>query len=121
MADSSHASSKSSYAFEGNLVFLQAECDAQAQSTKDYEKVLEASSVRGLSGHVHPLHVRSQKAKRLSQSTSHADTLSQLSCTAVAETVAMRFTEMFLAWNGGDGIDIRRQSLHHHLVVHHPR
>ena len=25
----------------------------------------------------------------------------------------MRFTEMFLAWNGGEGIDIRRQSLHH--------
>ena len=94
-------------------MFLQAECDAKAQSTKDYEQVLKASSVPGLSGHVHPLHVRSQKAKRLSQSTSHAETLSQLSCTAVAETVAMRFTDMFLAWSGGDGIDIRRQSLHH--------
>ena len=35
VADSCHASAKSSYAFEGNLVFLQPECDAKAQSTKD--------------------------------------------------------------------------------------
>ena len=56
VADSSHASAKSSYAFEGNLVFLQPECDAKAQSTNDYDKVLAASSVPGLSGRVHPLH-----------------------------------------------------------------
>ena len=113
VADSSHASSKSSYAFEGNLVFLQAECGAKEQSTKDYEQVLRAANISGLSGRVHPLHVRSQKMKRLSQSTSHAETLSQLSCTVVAECVAMRYTEMHLAWQGGVGTDIRRYSLHH--------
>ena len=90
IADSSHASKKSSYAFEGNLVLLQPEIHAKAQSLAQHQQTLRASTVPGLSGKVHPLHVKSQKAKRLSQSTSHAETLSQLSCTAVAECVAMR-------------------------------
>ena len=63
MADSSHASAKSSYAFEGNLVFLQPEYDAKAESTKDYDKMLCASNVKGLSGRVQPLHGRSQKTR----------------------------------------------------------
>ena len=111
VADSSHASATSSYAFEGNLVFLQPECDAKPQQTKDFGEALPANNVPGLSSRVHPLHVKSQKAKRLSQSTSHAETLSQLSCTAVAECVAMRYTEIILAWSKG-GVDIRGTSLH---------
>ena len=92
VADSSHASKKSSYAFEGNLVFLQPEIWAEAQSLSEHQKTVPSGRVPGLSGKVHPLHVKSQKAKRLSQSTSHAETLSQLSVTAVAECVAMRYT-----------------------------
>ena len=110
VADSSHASAKSSYAFEGNLVFLQEECHAQPQRTSQYEKTVAASSIPGLSGRVHPLYVRSQKAKRLSQSTSHAETLSQLSCTAMAECIAMRYTEMYLAWTK-QGTDTRKSAL----------
>ena len=53
---------------------------------------------------------KSQKAKRLSQSTSHTEALSQLSVTAVAECIAMRDTEMQLSWRGS-GIDTRIDSL----------
>ena len=111
VADSSHASAKPSYASEEHLVFLQPECDAKPQQTKDFGEALPAKNVPGLSSRVHPLHVKSQKAKRLSQSTSHAETLSQLSCTAVAECVAMRYTEMIRAWSS-DGVDIRGTPLH---------
>ena len=90
VADSSHASRKSSYAFEGNLVLLQPEMWAEAQSLADHQKTLIASRVPGLSGKVHPLHVKSQQAKRLSHNTSHAESLSQMICSVVAECVAMR-------------------------------
>ena len=47
VADSSHASKKSSYAFEGNLVLLQSENDAQPQRSGDYHTVA-ASNVPGI-------------------------------------------------------------------------
>ena len=111
VADSSHARKKSSYAFEGNLVLLQPEIDARAQSTAEHQQTVHSRNVPGLSGYVHPLHVKSQKAKRLSQSTSHAETLSQLSVTAVAECVAMRYTEIHISWSG-EGCDTSAASLH---------
>ena len=111
VADSSHASKKSSYAIEGNLVLLQPEIHANAESTSEHQTTVRASQVPGISGLVHPLHVKSQKAKILSQSTSHAETLSQLSVTAVAECVAMRYTEIHLSWSG-EGVDTCAASLH---------
>ena len=45
------------------------------------------------------------------QSISHAETLSQLSVTAVAECVAMRYTEFYLQWSQV-GVDTRPTSLH---------
>ena len=111
VADSSHASKKSSYALEGNLVLLQPEINARAQSTAEHEQTVHSRNVPGLSGYVHPLHVKSQKAKRFSQSTSHAETLSQLSVTAVAECVAMRYTGMHMS-RAGEGEDTSATSLH---------
>ena len=48
VADSSHASKKSSYAFEGNLVLLQSENDAQTQRTSEHQTVVKASQVPGI-------------------------------------------------------------------------
>ena len=56
-ADSSHASKKSSYAFEGNLVLLQSENSVEPRRTSEHQSTVPASHVPGISGYVHPLHV----------------------------------------------------------------
>ena len=63
IADSSHASKKSSYAFEGNLVLLQSETSATPQCTGDYNTTVPATKVAGICAHVHPLHPKSQNVK----------------------------------------------------------
>ena len=93
------------------MVLLQPENNVEPQRTSEHQTTVPTSRVPGISGYAHPLHVKSKKAKRLSQSTSHAETLSQLSVTAVAECVAMRYTEFYLSWSE-QGCDTRPTSLH---------
>ena len=89
VADASGSSSKSSYALEGKCVLR-----------KEDSLVWPDDGVNGempgsfWNGKAHMLLHNGKKAKRVSQSTSHAESLAHLSVSMDCELLAMRFTEM---------------------------
>ena len=87
ISDSSFSTSSTSYAVEGNAVLLMPL--HKCLQTNAYTELNSAT----LSTHCHLLAAQSKKAKRVSHSTSHAESLSMYSGLQLAETVAMRYTE----------------------------
>ena len=62
--------------------------------------MLSKSQVESMSGYGHMLSVSSKRARRISHSTSHAESLAQFNGVQTAETIAMRFTEIAVDTSG---------------------
>ena len=87
ISDASFSTSSTSYAVEGNVVLL------MPQHPMLSDRKFKEFNASVLSGPCHLLVAQAKKAKRVSHSTSHAESLSMYSCLGLSETVAMRFTE----------------------------
>jgi hypothetical protein len=95
VCDSSHANKESSYAQEGVLVLLMHDKKLQVYKSDSplYYEVLDPASQ--LAGRCHILAHISHKAKRISSSTSTAETLAATIGKELAQLVTMRLTEVF--------------------------
>ena len=90
--DSSAAGSVRNYAQEGILVLL---CeDRMKQFDREYEHVLDDQQCKALGGRCHILWAHGAKAKRISYSTSHAETLAAVSGLESATLVSVRLAEL---------------------------
>eukprot|EP00971_Amphidinium_carterae_P114418 2267140-Amphidinium_carterae.1 len=79
ITDASFATKRTAYALLGVLVMITSEsCDAKAPR-----------------GTAHIIHGSGGRAKRISHSTSHAESLAMYTGISIAESLAMRFTELF--------------------------
>jgi hypothetical protein len=92
ISDASHATSKTSYAIEGQISLIMH--DTMAKVTKSKELDLGETKAY-LDGNAHILCVSSKKAKRISHSTSHAESLAMHGTLTTSEMLCMRFTEIF--------------------------
>jgi hypothetical protein len=93
-SDASHASSKTVYAFEGHLCMLASDNSAARLPTKQSD--LTAAQMHDiLGGPTQFIEYVSRKSKRVSHSTSHAESLSSHGTLASTELVASRFTELY--------------------------
>ena len=85
VSDASHASSKTSYAVEGTLVLLMHDKASGIEKGKhDSDK---------LNGVAHILVHGGKRSKRISHSTSHAESLAMHATLTHCELISMRFTE----------------------------
>ncbi len=91
VSDASAPNKVSNFATEGIIIGL-AE-DRLRQVTVDKNDYLEPSFVKHIGGKCHIYIATSQKSKRISYSTSHAETLSAAKAIPVAQLVAMRLSE----------------------------
>ena len=89
--DSSAAGNVRHYAQEGILVVL---AEDKLQNLTEYEHVLSNDEARLLGGTVHVLWAHGAKAKRVSYSTSHAETLAAISGLEAASLVTVRLAEL---------------------------
>lgn len=90
IGDAGQASKRSLYAQEGKLVLLMSD----SQEVAEHEW-LSASQAKALEGVGHPLFHSGKKATRVSHSTSHAEALSAIGTTQMAQLVSNRMTEPF--------------------------
>ena len=91
VADCGHASKKSCYPYEGMAVLLMHDSFGRRRPG-EWSSGAAASSLGG-SGHV--VYFSARRAKRISHSTSHAETLAAVGCTQIAQLVSARITEIF--------------------------
>ena len=91
VSDASHATKITSYAHEGNFVFLMHD-GIKDLKVKDHTVTADTEYLLG--GVVHPLVTSSHKSKRVSHSTSHAENLSACSGVQNAPMDALRLTEV---------------------------
>ena len=91
ISDSSFATSSTSYAVEGHVVLL-------AELRKVTVGKDDTFSASQLDTPIHLLHAASKKAKRISHSTSHAESLAMYNTAVHAEQVAARITENTCPW-----------------------
>ncbi|CAE7557756.1 RE2, partial [Symbiodinium sp. CCMP2456] len=90
--DSPAAGNVRNYAQEGILVLL---CeDRVGQFDRDYEHVLDDTQCQALGGRCHILWAHGAKAKRISYSTSHAETLAAVSGLEAGTLVSVRLAEL---------------------------
>ena len=91
VTDASSANKTSSFATEGIVIGL---CpDRLTAVTVDKHDYLEDNLVYQLSGYFHILHATSQKSKRISHSTSHAETLAAAKGIPLGQIIGLRLTE----------------------------
>ena len=93
ISDASFSTSNTSYAIEGMCVFL---CESRFTHAGPRKLTTQASV---LNGPCHLLIAGSHKAKRVSHSTSHAESLACYSSLQHAEIVASRLTEAWWPWD----------------------
>ena len=93
IGDAGQASKRSLYAQEGKLVLLMSDLHTP-ECTSEW---LNASSAARLGGMGHPLFHSDKKATRVSHSTSHAEALSAIGTTQVAQLISNRLSEPFAA------------------------
>ena len=86
ISDASFSTKSTSYAVEGQIVII--------KPTTGLPRETGTYSAQQLSGPCHLISATSRKAKRISHSTSHAESLSAYGALTAAETVAMRQTEV---------------------------
>ena len=91
IGDSSFATSKTSYAIEGKLELITEDRPFDIKPGK--LSVASTNNFLGVTAHI--LIMTAKKAKRISHSTSHAESLTAHNCLTDAETISMRFTEIF--------------------------
>ena len=92
VGDASHASGKTSYAQEGKMCLLMSDSHEVVVGEGD---IVAKTSVPHMGGRCHILLGTSRKSKRVSQSTSHGETVCAVTCSQDAQLVALRFTEIF--------------------------
>ena len=91
VTDASSANKTSSFATEGIVIGL---CPERLTTIKvDRHDYLEEDLVPLLSGFFHILHATSQKSKRISHSTSHAETLTAAKGIPLGQIIGSRLTE----------------------------
>ena len=90
--DASHATKETSYAQEGVLVLLGEEVTHGSRTRTDTHEVLDPTP---LGGFCHILGSLSHKAKRVSFSTSHAETLAAIAGKELSQLIAIRLAECF--------------------------
>ena len=92
--DSSHATKESAYAQEGVLILLMHDGDLVFADSDSplFKKVLRSKD--SMSGFCHVIAFISHKAKRVSSSTSMAETLAAVHGKEIAQLVAVRLTEI---------------------------
>ena len=94
ISDASFATKKTSYAIEGQIILVTTSPNAIKLNPGSND--IENKSLRAFfTGAAHVLHCSSRKAKRISHSTSHAESLSLNSVLGATDIIAMRFTELF--------------------------
>ena len=91
IGDSSFATSKTSYAIEGKLELITEDRPYEMKAGK--LSVADTNLFLGVTAHI--LIMTAKKAKRISHSTSHAESLTAHNCLTDAETISMRYTEIF--------------------------
>ena len=72
VADAGHASKASSYAHEGALALIMSDVDVGLMPKSD---VVDYDNIQRLSGPAHAVGSFSRKSRRISHSTSHAETV----------------------------------------------
>ena len=92
--DSSAAGNVRNYAQEGVLVLL---CEDQMKSDNEHEYILEDNQTGILGGKAHILWGHGAKAKRISYSTSHAETLAAVSGLEASTLVSVRLAEILFS------------------------
>ena len=100
--DSSHAKKATAYAQEGVLILLMEDV-----SLEDKDRVVTQPSLLG--GPCCVMAVAANKAKRVSESTSSAETNGAVHGKAMAQLVGMRFNELFspgIAWPMSHGVSL---------------
>ena len=90
--DASSASKGRHYAQEGILILLAD--DKWKGHTIDLEEEFDSQSVKAHGGVMHVLHSHGAKAKRVSYSTSHAETLSMVNALESSTLITTRLTEL---------------------------
>ena len=90
--DASAASKRSSYAYEGLIILLTHDADNKYPNSKGY---LDEAACNAYAGLGQPLVHSARKSKRISNSTSHGETLSAINASALVNLIALRFTELF--------------------------
>jgi hypothetical protein len=94
VSDASHASSKTVYAKEGQLLLLTS--DESSTRLPKTAAILSAQQLNDLlTGPTQLLYYSSKKSSRVSHSTSHAESLGSHSAIANAELISARFTELY--------------------------
>ena len=91
IGDASHANKHTVYAQEANMVALMEDRYVEVDGNDHLLQTLVSEH----GGPVHPYVALSSKSKRVSQSTSHAETLAALKVQTMGAMVAMRLTEVF--------------------------
>jgi hypothetical protein len=91
VTDASSANKTSSFATEGITIGIAS--DKMPEIHCDKHDYLDDSLIKHLSGKLHVLHVTSQKSKRISHSTSHAETLVCAKGIPMAQIIGLRLTE----------------------------
>ena len=98
VSDASHATKSTSYAHEGQLIMLMS--DITPRVDKNGFIPLEDSWKIG--GYCHVIASSGHKSKRISNSTSHAETLSCVTSSLTAQMIALRITEiLYGSWLKG--------------------
>ena len=92
VADAGHASKASSYAHEGALALIMSDVDVELVPKSD---VVDYDSIRRLSGPAHAVGSFSRKSRRISHSTSHAETVVAVACLQLTQLIATRITEFY--------------------------
>ena len=92
IADSSHGTKHTSYAQEAGGIFLASDNTSKVIMNK--AGVISRDSEHHLGGAVHRLACFSKKSKRISHSTSHAETLAAVSTIQYSQLIALRYTEL---------------------------
>ena len=91
VTDASSANKTSSFATEGIVIGL---CpDRLPTVTVDKHDYLQEDLINYLNGFFHILHATSQKSKRISHSTSHAETLAAAKGIPLGQIIGLRLTE----------------------------
>ena len=94
ISDASHASSKTVYAKEGQLILLTSdEASARHPHTAAYLSPAQLNDL--MSGPSQLLYYSSKKSSRVSHSTSHAESLGSHTALANGELISARFSELY--------------------------
>ena len=92
IADAGHATSSSSFAQESQIRLLTGD---RMTDVRVSSEIVAPNTLQSLGGPSHVLSSRVGKSKRITHSTSHAETITACTSSSTAQMIAMRLTEIF--------------------------